>query len=554
MLLRETLRGPSREPYLDSLTDDKWNRLRGNEIRLRLQKLQEAGTHLSEEVTETYEKLPAHSVTRPRRGGSHPEEFGTFISFGWGGIPGFEDPVSMGELREWSVAKFAQWAEKHEREPWILRTAWEDLVKQDRMAAARRLSEVGEQSCWPSRLWSELLHTTRDSGNGDQHTVREVGEALRKMPSEALADVSVEAARWLKGNRATLEANRRLRIWQRIWEANPSSDDAGAVGAAGFDRALNHPGGILGEVLYAELADDIPKVRTHQSPGLPRRLRQEFALVGEGDSLSAKLARIIMAVRLVELYRIDRGWTDGALLSRMGNESGGSVAEVGLWEGYFAGRRCSEDLLVAFKEKLLGVLCDLGRLPAMARAGAVRHFIHLAIWQDRGISREDAKAVAWEWDQTSLAEAAWAIADVLAAAGNRADVLWEELVGPWFQSIWPGREKDKTPAVSEALCRIALAVDVTFADVVETIRGFLVPRLRDDTLDLVSKSKLATRFPEATATLLGRIIDEGDDEDSKETARELLREAMEAEPGLCERREFESLRKLLETDTTSEPD
>ena len=81
-----------------------------------------------------------------------------------------------------------------------------------------------------------------------------------------------------------------------------------------------------------------------------------------------------------------------------------------------------------------------------------------------------------------------------------------------------------------------------------------MPRLEDDTLDLVSKRKLATKFPEATATLLGRIIDEGDAEDSKKAARKLLEEAMDAEPTLRERQGFERLRELLETDPTSEAD
>ena len=551
LVLQETVRGPRREPYFDSLTDDKWIQMRDNEIRLRLQKLQESGANLPEAVVEKYQKIPSDRVARPRRGGSHPEEFGTFISVGWGGIPGFEDPVSMEEIRDWPVAEFAQWAEEHEREPWILRTAWEDLVKQDKMAAARRLGEAGKQRCWPRRLWSKFLHTSMDAENGDKHAVREVGEALATMPSEALAGVSVEAARWLKGNRARLAADSRLRIWQRIWDANPSSDDEGVI-EVDLDRTLNHRGGILGEVLFAELADDIPKVGAQQSSGIPRRLRQQFALVGKSESLAAKIARISMAVRLVELYRLDPEWTDGALLSRMGSESGGTVSEIGLWEGYFAGRQCSEDLLGAFKPMLLEVLRDLGRLPARARAGAVHHFIHLAIWQDRGVSQNDAKEVAWAWDQTSLAEAAWAIADVLAAAGNRADVLWEELVGPWFQAVWPRRERDKTPVVSEALCRIALAVDVAFPTVVETIKGFLVPRLRDDTLDVVSKRRVATRFPEPTAVLLDRIIDQDDDEDSKETARELMKEAMEAEPSLREHRGFERLRNILEADATSE--
>ena len=45
----------------------------------------------------------------------------------------------------------------------------------------------------------------------------------------------------------------------------------------------------------------------------------------------------------------------------MGNEAGGSVGEVGLWEGYFAGRQCSEDLLAAFKDKAARSATGLGK-------------------------------------------------------------------------------------------------------------------------------------------------------------------------------------------------
>ena len=555
VLLREVLLGPPREQYLDGLTDDQWKRWCGHEIRRRLEKLNESKAHLSKEAIDMYNSLPEDQTVRPRSGGSHREEFDTFIAVGWGGVPDFEDPATVGELKNWPIGRFVEWAREYEHQIWTLGTAWEEFVRRDRPAAAHRLLQAGEHDCWPRGLWSQLLYVVEDGvENGDKKALRAVSAGLSQMPAKALAEVSVEASRWLSGNRTELAPQERLVLWNAIWQASLTSDDTGEAGIADLVRALNHAGGILGEILFAELADDIPNVGPRQNPGLPRRLREEFALIGEGESLSCRFARISMAARLVELYRIDPTWADNALLSRMGNESGGSVGEAGLWEGYFAGRQCSEDLLAAFKEKLLGVLKGLGKLSARARAGAVHHFIHLAIWQDRGISREDAKAVAWEWDQTSLAEAAWAIADVLAAAGNRADVLWEELVGPWFLAIWPGRKKDKTPAVSEALCRIALAVNVTFPDVVETIRDFLVPRLRDDSLDLVAKRKLATRFPEATATLLGRIVDEGDDEDSKETAHKLLREVMKAKPSLRERQEFERLSALLETDPDSETD
>ena len=555
-LLEEILKGPPRELYRDSLSEKKLERFSEHETRLRLDKLTESDVHLPEAARQMYDSLPADRVTRPRNAGSHPEEFGTFVSVGWGGIPSFENPVTVGKLREYSVGEFVQWAEKHEREPWILRTAWTELVQQDRRTTVRHLREAGEQGCWPARLWSELLHALRDGGEESEHctVVRAVGEQLAQMPVEALANMSVDASRWLKDNREFLETEGRLQLWRRMWQVSASADELGTERVADFQLALNHAGGILGEILYAEMADDIPAVPAGQIPGLPDRLREEFESIGEGDNLSCRLARVSMAIRLVELYRVDPKWAKEALLSRMDSACGERALEVEIWEGYFAGGRCSEDLLAAFKAELLGVLSNLRRLPDRTRSGAVRHFIHIAVWEDRGISRAEAKSVAWTWDDVSLGEAGWAIADVLQAAGNRADVLWKELIGPWFQDVWPRRETDKTPAVSEALCRIAMAVETAFPDAVERIGDLLVPGLRDDTLRVLSNTQLAAKFPDATLRLLNKIFGDAEDEYGTEVARKLAEKAMEAEPSLRERPEFERLRELVETGPTADVD
>ena len=554
-LLDEILKGPPREMDMDTLSAEEWQRFSGDETRVRLQKLTASGVRLPEATREMYDPLLEDAVTRPRSGGSHPEEFGTFVSFGRGGIPSFEAPVTVGKLREYSVGEFVQWAEEHERKPWILRTAWTGLLQQDRRTAVRHLRDAGEQGCWPLRLWSELLHALRDSGEEGEHraVVRAVGEKLAQMPVDVLANMSADASRWLKDNREFLETEGRLQLWRRMWQVSASADEVGTEHVADFQLALNHAGGILGEMLYAEMADDIPTVWAGQSPGLPDRLRKEFASIGKGDSLSCRLARVSMAVRLVELYRLDPKWTNDALLSRMGSAPEGCV-EDGLWEGYFAGRQCSEDLLAAFKEKLLGVLSDLRRLSPIAQRRAVHHFIHIAIWERRGISQSEAKSVAWGWDETNLAEAAWAIADVLGAAGDSVDVLWKELVGPWFESAWPRREQNKTRAVSEALCRIAMAVNATFPNVVGSIKDFLVPKLEDDTLDRLSQKRLATEFPEATLRLLDKIFGHTEEEGSTEIAQKLVEEAMNADPTLCKRPEFERLSRLVETDPTAGAD
>ncbi len=554
MLVREILSGPPNVPYPDGFTKENQNRQRGHATRLRLQKLMESGAHLSQEALAVYQDLPKDGVMRPRSGGNHPEEFNTFIAFGWGGVPGFEDPITVSQLRNCSLSDFIQWAEKHEHEPWILRTAWTELAEQDAPMASRRLAEAGGKGVWPIRLWSELVHALRDAGKSAEHrTVARVSaRALLQMPVPTLEGMIVEASRWLKGNRELLEARERLQLWQRIWQASVSAEGSEAERAANLELALNHAGGHLGEFLYAEMADDIPTVPGKEAPGLPDRLKTEFALVSDGEDLTSRLARVHMAIRLVELHRVDPLWTRDALLSHMDIKSGKRSFEPGLWDGYFAGRQCSEDLLVAFKGQLLAILSNLDLLPERTRAGAVRHFVHLAIWQDRGIGRDEAKEVAWRWDETSLGEAAWAIADILQAAGNRVDVLWTELVGPWIEQVWPRREQDKTPDVSAALCRIAMAVDTMFPAVVDQIEGLLVPELRDDTLSQLSDRPVAAKFPEATLRLLNGVFGDSEDEVSTEPARKLWKEALETQPSLRQRPEFERLRALLEPDPDSE--
>ena len=82
-------------------------------------------------MADIYDSLPKDQAVRPRSGGSHPEEFGTFISVGWGGIPGLGDPVTLGDLKDWPIGRFVEWAQGHEDQISTMGTPWEEFVRQE---------------------------------------------------------------------------------------------------------------------------------------------------------------------------------------------------------------------------------------------------------------------------------------------------------------------------------------------------------------------------------------------------------------------------------------
>ena len=180
----------------------------------------------------------------------------------------------------------------------------------------------------------------------------------------------------------------RQSLWRRIWGASLLGEVP--EGGLDFDMTLNHAGGVLGNVLYSEMADYIPRVGADEHPGLPKQLRPDFEKIAKGESSSAKLARVRMAPLLNVLYRIDPEWTERALFNRMDLDED-TTFDPHLWEGYLWHTRWSDDLLVAFKDLLFKVLRNLDRIPERVRHHGPQLFLYMAVPPDRGVSTAEAK-------------------------------------------------------------------------------------------------------------------------------------------------------------------
>ena len=542
-LTEAILKGPPRHLYRDDLTDENWTILRENEIRLRLYKLTESGTSLPASAQEFYDRIQSNRPWHPN--GDHSEEFSFFVSSGGGNFVDQNDTAKVEEFDDMSTGEFIRWSETQIGEPWECGGGWRRFVENDFKASVKLLKNAAGRKVWPVAPWFTVLGSfgSNEEGNIVSGTEHELAVLLIKMPTEIAAKLDLQTARWLEGTAQKIGKNERRGLWGRVWSASLLNNDP--QDDLGLDTALNHAGGVLGNILYREMVELIPRVSHGQTPGIPSELCTDFEKIAAEDHPSAKLARVRIAAMLVFLYRIDPDWTERAFFCRM-NPDNESTFEPRLWEGFLWSARWSPDLLKAFKPLLLKVLGDLRQIPDRVRDRAVGLFIHMAVPPDRGIDSGDAKSALWRLGCKELSVAAEALGDILKGAGDKSSVLWRDTIDHWFATVWPRRKQDRSKGLSQALAKMAIDSGNAFPDVVGAIQDILTPEQYNYALYRLNQTDVATRHPEAALTLVDKIV--GDDGHANDDIlREVLKSISEHRADLMRTDSFKRLANLANT-------
>ena len=535
-LIEAILGGPPRQMYRDDLSEEEWEKIRNRQILSRLHNLIESGVNLPSRAQVAHDRI------------HESEESVALGSLGRGAHRlGDEEPLE--DFSGMGVGEFVNWSETqsiHDASPWDCGGGWGEFVEKDFVAAVRLLKGAGEQGVWPIPPWYMAL-SERNQKNKKKQTdeeKKEVANLVIGMPSQTLAVLADCSARWLQNNRLRLGKRLRQKLWRRIWNASLNGD--APEGELDLDMALNHSGGILGEVLYKEVAERIPTVSPGQNAGFPRLLRLDFERLVESEDPSAKLARVSMAPMLFALFRMDPDWTRRTFFVRM-NPADRERFEPHLWEAYFFRVRWTADLLAEFKTSFLGVLGERSLISDRVHDNAISLFVHMAIPIGRRIDAEEARDVLWQLGPKGLTHAAMALRDILQGAGQKSSVLWKETVGPWLRDVWPKRASDRSRTLSGRLAWMATEAGDAFPEAVETIKDMLTQEKHSSVLyELTVKEKeckLVSRYPNASLVLMDTVAH---DNSSRDLLGRVLEIIAEAEPELTENDLFKNLSEGLE--------
>ncbi len=540
-LTKAILAGPSREHYRDDLTDEGWNQLRSHQIRLRLHKLLESGRELPKSAMKIYDQIQERFPWQPP--GDRSEEFSFFLR---SDLVDSDKPGKIENFAAMSAEEFVEWSRTQTGRLWDCGGGWHIFVKAEPKNALNLLKTAADNNFWPTSPWYTALSQFTEAQRLPKTVQGQVAEILLGMPLEVMEELALCAALWLEKTRPKLGKIIRQSLWRRIWEASlsvtPPEDEPD------FDMTLNYAGGVLGSVLYNEMADYAPIISPDENPGLPTAIRKDFEKITDGVSFSAVLARARMAPMLFILFRVDSEWTINTFLKRMDLDDEEHFESI-LWEGFLWNARISEDLFVACKELFFKIISNIDKIPEQVRDNGIQLFIQMAIPPNRNITVAEAKRVLFELSPDNLADAAWALKRILKAAGNKSCELWQKTIGPWFADAWPKLQRSRSKLLSEKLAWMAIDAGDAFPDIVVAIKDFLLPEEWENTLFHLlkedKKTDLISRFPDATLCLADKIVGE-ETRLARDTLAKTLTAITGANPGLRNTRMFKRLTLLAQ--------
>ena len=484
------LAGPPRNMYREDIDDELWMRVRDREIWLRLAKIDETGGRLSpaaaKRLTDLSARHPSWRLSEDHRDEFHHwmgdgEELRTFV----------RSPREPTELVEW--LKTYRTSEFWEEDD------WRDRCREDFPTTAQALSTLAAQGEWPSARWSTALHAWSE-GKLIAPAWELMALVLENAPPKFLKNIDHALSWWLREIARTFQGNETtfLSLCERVLrlEHEPQDETDDVVG-----RAINHPVGHVTDALlrwwYRQELED--------QQGLPDELSVLFTELCDVSVDAYRHARVLLAARVVTLFRVDRKWTTKHLLPLFGWKGSGLEAR-GAWEGFLGSPQLYAPLMEAFKAAFLQTAQHYDALGRYRRQYA--SVLVFAALDPRDMFKTEELATAtWALPPDGLEQAAAALARAIEGAGDQRVDYWNNRVMPYLKGVFPNVQERITPAITGRLAHVCIASGDAFPAALRQLRAWLQSvKYPHHLVHRLHEAGLCERFPEQTLDFLDQIV------------------------------------------------
>lgn len=255
--------------------------------------------------------------------------------------------------------------------------------------------------------------------------------------------------------------------------------------------------------------------------GIPADLLPRLNRLTASHPDALRLARTILASRLVYLFAVDRTWTNDKLIPFFDWERSEDEAAA-LWQGYAWNGRINADLWAALRPLLLNTFTPERLERLHSSAGNLATLLMMVgvelpsadVPADRvrdairamppEVRRE---AIAWLCSHVEGAKIENPTPAAKAALDVRADRLWRERVAPWLMRVWPRNRDLVHKATSEQFASLAIATEDAFDEAVELLWPFMgeAPHWGFPIQELEDSTHPELR-PRSSLKLIGRLI------------------------------------------------
>ena len=344
------------------------------------------------------------------------------------------------------------------------------LIYPDR--AARGLAAAADKGNWPTALWQSLLRSTTQYAVPE--TENTIAETLGKCPLETITPMGSTVSGWLDEHSTTPSDAAWWPLWDRV-ATTALADPDGAVSGEALQAAMNSSAGQLAEALIKRLA-----TRPSEMGQREEILRGLNTLIAAPDRLGY-LARIRLAADVALLFERVPDWTKNNILPLF-DWTHPEAPEAWIARKY-ARSIGSPELFKLTKQPLLDLFAREGIGAEEIRTYAEWLVVVLIAKRKDNIpyplTEAEVRAALRHAARNALPTVAHRLAIEMAQATSENKLrIWQTVVGPIFQGVWPLDVDLQTPAATFPLVHLLRASEEAFPKAADAVIPFIRPDTR----------------------------------------------------------------------------
>lgn len=505
-LEKAILIGPRRDEYPDDLEEKYWQSISDWSIWLRLAKLESSGLILGELAFARLDKLSQENSTWNVED-DESDEFSNWMTItgDLGSLPRVNIDVVPRKRSE-----IALWLkQRHQASGKFDQSTWDDNCRTRFFHTIGALFDLSEEGIWPTRYWRKALLVWHDN----EHLAKswKYGcPTILSMPDSVLLEIVPSMTLWmLEGSKQTsINAIGFLRLIHRVIDLEIESSPGITIGDGKsiqdpIMEAINHPIGFLTQsVLNFWLVRYKPK----DADLIPADLKEILDSLCDVKIYRFSYARIILASRIVTLFRADPVWVEKKL-KPLFNWGIDSTEASKVWEGFLDSPRIYRPLVEAMSVEIYQTAQHYPELGK--HKSEYSTLLTLVALESLNDDVNELIGAFGHLPQEGLNHSARSLLQALQASGENANHYAANRIIPFWKKIWPKNINMVSEEISDSLTRMSIVSGSAFPDMCVEFEHWLRPsRFTYSILRQLEKSELCSHYPECALILLDKLVDE----------------------------------------------
>jgi hypothetical protein len=376
---------------------------------------------------------------------------------------------------------------------------WHDTCRTRFFHCFFALCDLAQEGIWSAGRWREALQVWSEEGR-TLRSWRFAAPLVQTMPDDVLQEIAHSFTWWLEAVSKSIDRHETilLDLCRRVL-ALPHQ--GGVDTDQPVTRAINHP---IGHVTQA-LLNLWFKREPNDNDILPGDVEPFFTQLCDTRVEQFRHGRVLLASRLIALFRVDRPWTETHLLPLF-DWATDPVEAKAAWEGFLWSPRLYRPLLITFKTQFLSTVHHYAELGEHGRQFAA-FLTYAALDPVDGYTPQDFHSAIGALPQEGLQEAAQALSQALEGAGEQREDYWKNRVQPFWQQVWPKSRELVSNGIAESVARLSIAARGEFSAALSAVQDWLQPIEHPHyVVHRLHESGLAGRFSEHALRLLNAVL------------------------------------------------